>query len=311
MKIDIYSHILPENYVKYYGQKAPKVAGSVEFRNRATTDLNMRLRLMDRHPDILQVLTIANPPLDVFVSPDDAAELARIANDEMAEILLKYPDKFIAAVACVPMNNIEAALQETDRAITQLGFKGIQIGTRVHGEPLDLPQFKPLYAKMAEYGLPIWIHPVTYDKLDPDTGVFSWPFETAMAMYHLVTSGVFYDYPNIKFITHHCGSMVPYFAKRIKWTMASARKDRISQDAEEHFRKFYNDTAVYGNTAALMCGYDFFGAEHILFGTDAPLGGKYGITWETVRSIERMGIPDAEKEQIFIQNAENLLRLAI
>jgi predicted TIM-barrel fold metal-dependent hydrolase len=311
MKIDIYSHILTEKYIKYYSQKSPKAANSVEFRNRAVIDLNMRLPLMDRFPDILQVLTIANPPLDVFVSPDDAAELARIANDEMAELLVKYPNKFVAAVACVPMNNIEAALKETDRAITQLGFKGIQIGTRVHGEPLDLPQFKPLYEKMAQYNLPIWIHPVTYDKLDPDTGVFSWPFETATAMYHLVTSGIFYTFPNIKFITHHCGSMAPYFANRIKWTMSAARKDRIGQDADEHFRKFYNDTAVYGNTEALMCGYAYFGADHILFGTDAPLGGKYGITYETVTSIERMNIPEAEKEKIFIKNAENLLRLAI
>ncbi len=311
MKIDIYSHILPEKYVKYFGQKASKVLNSVEFRNRAVTDLNMRLSLMERHPDILQVLTIANPPLDTLVSPEGAAELARIANDEMAELLIKFPQKFYTAAACVPMNNIEAALKEIDRAITQLNFKGIQIGTRVKGEPLDLPQFKPVYEKMAQHNLPIWIHPVTYEKLDPDTGVFSWPFETAMAMYHLVTSGIFYDFPNIKFITHHCGSMAPYFAKRIKWTMASARKDRIGQDAEEHFRKFYNDTAVYGNTSALMCGYDFFGADHILFGTDAPLGGKYGITYETITSIERMSISDVEKEKIFIKNAENLLRLAI
>ncbi len=284
---------------------------SVEFRNRAVTDLSMRLSLMERHPDILQVLTIANPPLDTLVSPEDAAELARIANDEMADLLFKYPQKFYTAVACVPMNNIDAALKEADRAITQLNFKGIQIGTRVKGEPLDLPQFKPLYEKMAQHNLPIWIHPVNYEKLDPDTGVFSWPFETAMAMYHLVTSGIFYEYPDLKFITHHCGSMVPFFSKRVKWTMASARKDRIGQDAEEHFRKFYNDTAVYGNTSALMCGYDFFGADHILFGTDAPLGGKYGITWETITSIERMNIPDIEKEKIFIKNAKNLLGLAI
>ncbi len=311
MKIDIYSHILTEKYVKYYGQKSAKAANSVEFRNRAVVDLSMRLPLMERHPDILQVLTVANPPLDVYVSPEDAAELARIANDEMAELLFKYPNKFVAAVACVPMNNIDAALKEADRAITQLGFKGIQVGTRVHGEPLDQPLFKPLWEIMAQHNLPIWIHPVTYDKLDPDTGVFSWPFETAMAMYHLVTSGVFYEHPKIKFITHHCGSMAPYFANRIKWTMASARKDRIGHDADEHFRKFYNDTAVYGNTEALMCGYAYFGAEHILFGTDAPLGGKFGITYETVSSIERMSIPDTAKEKIFIKNAEDLLRLVI
>jgi predicted TIM-barrel fold metal-dependent hydrolase len=271
----------------------------------------MRFRIMNRHPDVLHVLTVANPPLDLFVSPDDAAELARIANDEMAELPLKYPDKFVAAVACLPMNNIDAALEETDRAITQLGMKGIQIGTRVKGEPLSLPKFKPLFEKMAEYNLPIWIHPIMNNKLDQDYGIFSWPFETAMAMFHLVNSGVINDYPNIKFITHHCGSMVPYFAKRIKHTMAAVRKDPIAQNAEEHFRKFYNDTAIYGNTDALMCGYAFFGVERILFGTDAPLAGKFGLTRETVTSIERMNIPESEKEKIYIQNAVDLLKLSL
>jgi predicted TIM-barrel fold metal-dependent hydrolase len=164
---------------------------------------------------------------------------------------------------------------------------------------------------MSEYNLPIWIHPVRNEKLDQDYGIFSWPYETAMAMFHLVNSGVINDYPNIKFITHHCGSMIPYFAKRIKFTMGAVRKDPIAQNAEEHFRKFYNDTAIYGNTAALMCGYVFFGADHILFGTDAPLAGKYGLTWETITSIERMSIPENEKEKIYIRNAVDLLKLSL
>ena len=311
MKIDIYTHILTEKYLKAYSQKNSKVLDSVEARNRAVTDINMRLRLMNRFPDILQVLTVANPPLDAFVSPDDAVELARIANDELAELLIEYPDRFLAAVACVPMNNIDSALEEIDRSITQLGLKGIQIPTRVKGEPLSLPKFKPLYEKMAEYNLPIWIHPVTNQKLDQDYGIFSWPFETAMAMFHLVNSGVFSDYPNLKFITHHCGSMIPYFAKRIKFTMAAVRKDSIAQNAEEHFRKFYNDTAIYGNTDALMCGCAFFGVDHILFGTDAPLAGKFGLTEETLMSIERMSIPENDKGKILRQNAIDLLSLSL
>jgi len=83
------------------------------------------------------------------------------------------------------------------------------------------------------------------------------------------------------------------------------------RNPEEHFRKFYNDTAVYGNTSALMCAYDFFGADRLLYGTDAPLGPRYGLTQETIASIERMSIPDEEKEKILTQNAVKLLSLAI
>ncbi len=83
---------------------------------------------------------------------------------------------------------------------------------------------------------------------------------------------------------------------------------------EDVFRNFYNDTAIYGNTPALMCAYDFFGADHLLFGTDAPLGpsGKgYGYTLETIRAIERMDVPASDKDKIFLDNACRLLRLPL
>jgi predicted TIM-barrel fold metal-dependent hydrolase len=80
----------------------------------------------------------------------------------------------------------------------------------------------------------------------------------------------------------------------------------------EHLRNFYNDTAVYGSTAALMCGHAFFGTDHLVFGTDMPLGGgQTGVTIETIRSIERMEVPEIDKNKIFETNAIRLLRLPI
>ena len=312
MKIDVFSHILPKKYLEVYSRKNKQVLESIEARTRPVTDLEVRRRLMDRYPDVLQVLTIANPPLERFVKPEEAVELARIANDELAELVETYPDKFIAGVACLPMNDIDAALEEVDRAIIELGLKGIQLSSRIDGEPLDHPSFRPLFEKMANYDLPIWIHPATNENLDMDVGVFSWPFETASAMYRLVLSEVFNEFPNIKFITHHCGSMVPFFQKRIKWilTLVYGKIHHI-RNPEEHFRKFYNDTAVYGNTSALMCAYNFFGADRMLYGTDAPLGPRYGLTQETIASIERMDISKEEKGKILTQNAVDLLSLAI
>lgn len=312
MKIDVFAHILTEKYLAAYTKKNQNVLNNVEVKSPAVTNINTRLRLMDRYPDVAQVLTIANPPLDINVSPDDAAELSRIANDEMAELLVKYPDKFLGAVACIPWNNIEAALDEIDRVMVEMRFKGIQVCTRVSDEPLGLPKFRPIFAKMCDYDLPIWIHPTPNARLDPDQGIFSWPFETSMAMYSLVTSGIFNDYPDIKFITHHCGAMVPSFSKRIKWIMGAApRKNDPIKNPEDHFKKFYTDTALYGNTDGLMNGYAFYGVDHILFATDAPLGPRFGLTAETIDSIEQMPVPDAHKNQIFTKNAVNLLRLAI
>lgn len=310
MKIDIYSHIMTRKYTELYAKKNKAIEQRIEFRSIAVVDLEVRLRLMNRYPDILQVLTVANIPLETFAKPADAVELAGIANEELAELVDRYPNKFIAGVACLPMNDIDAALEEADRAIMKLGLKGVQIYSRIDGEPLDNPKFKPLWEKMAGHDLPIWIHPATYNKLDNDIGLFSWPFETTSAMFRLVTSGIFNDHPNLKFIVHHCGAMVPYFQKRIKWglSLVPGLFPTIKKP-EEHFRKFYTDTAVYGNTSSLMCGYDFYGPDHILYGTDAPLGPKFGMTGETAESIERMDIPGEDKEKIFFRNAVELLTL--
>lgn len=313
MKIDIFAHIFPEKCKKaYLGKFKPGASfGSpAVLTNRAVSEIDMRLRLMSRYPDVLQVLTLSNLHLATFFTPKDAVELARIANDELAELVAMYPDKFIAAVACLPLNDMDAALEETDRAITQLKFRGVEIYTNVNGEPLDIEIFRPLFEKMVNYDLPIWIHPSVDKK--PSEGVFGWPYETASTMLHLVSSGIFNDYPDIKFIIHHCGSMAPFFEGRIRWLLPVALgKGHPVKDPVEHFRKFYADTAVYGTTAALMCGYDFFGADHLLFGTDAPMGPEYGLTTGTIHCVERMEIPDIEKEKIFVQNAIRLLKVGI
>ncbi len=266
-------------------------------------------------------MTIAGPPVESIANARNASELAAIANDDMAELITKHPDRFLAAVACLPMNNIDAALREADRAIGDLGFKGVQIYTPINGKPIDSPEFMALYEKMAEYDLPIWIHP-TRGRDTPDYSsedysryrifaMFGWPYETAVAMARLVFSGVLEKYPNIKFITHHCGSMVPYFGQRIaSFGRTIVPRQGMTKPPIEYFKMFYGDTALSGSTLGLTCGYAFFGAEHLLFGTDMPFGDEYGDPCgRIISSVESMDIPDSDKRKIFAGNARRLLRL--
>jgi aminocarboxymuconate-semialdehyde decarboxylase len=323
MKIDIFAHFLPKKYIEALDTEAKHWMPSWS-KTPALGQMDIRLHAMNAYPDVIQVINVATPPLETLVKPSKAIELAKIANDEMAEVVSKYPKKFLSAVACLPLNDIDAAIKEADRAITQLHFRGVQIFTNINGEPLDALKFRPLFHRMVQHDLPICIHPWLNPKpaagdllTNPVLG-FGWPFETTVAMGCLAQSGVFEDYPNIKFITHHCGGMVPFFAKRIAmagWkrpvTVTSEDRTRILAN----FRKFYADTAVYGNTAALMCGYAYFGADHMVFGTDSPLGGEadanndYRCTGETVRSIEQMDISPIDKEKIFEYNALHLLKI--
>jgi predicted TIM-barrel fold metal-dependent hydrolase len=333
MKIDIFTHILPEKYKEALYQKADSRFYSGRWDHvikgtPALSDLDNRLRLIEKYEGLAQVLTIASPALEESASPEDAVYLAKLANDEMAELTVKYPDKFVSAVACLPMNDMDATLEEVDRAINDLKFKGVQVYTPVDGKPLDSPEFLPLFEKMSGYDLPIWIHPAR-GRAIPDYRnedhskyyiyqMFGWPYETTVAMVRLVFSGMLEKYPGLKLITHHCGAMVPYFSERIvvgqdyaELHLNAKWKQALSKPPIDYFRMFYGDTALNGNSAGLMCGYDFFGAGHIVFATDFPYDDEEGerFTREVIRAVESMTIPDEQKRMIFEDNARKLLHL--
>ncbi len=342
MKIDICAHFLPPNYYdalcKHLGKPYPTAES-----NPALIDLNYRFRTMDKYDDLVQVLVPNAPPLEAIAKPKEAAELAKIANDSMAEVVLKYPDRFVAGVALVATNDIDAALEELDRAINQLKLRGVTLFTPQYmhdasastllpkdTKPIDIPDLMPLYEKMVEYNLPIWIHPYTTPATADYTTeemskyqiwhMFGWIYHTTAAMTRLVFSGIFDKYPGIKFITHHAGAMVSFCESRISVQydyaeMRSGSKDKqgLRERPIDYFRMFYGDTALNGSTAGLMCAYSFFGANHLLFATDMPHDCQLGeiSIRDTIKSIEQMNINDSEKKAIFEDNARKLLRLPI
>jgi predicted TIM-barrel fold metal-dependent hydrolase len=332
--IDAYAHISPPGYTEFIRQKYPVMYNNMLGPCVPLYDLDERFKIMDAYEGLVQVLTIGPvPPIEYFADEQQTVELARIANDEMADLLQKHRDRFVAAIALLPMNNPDAALKETDRAITDLGFKGIYVHSNINGKPLDSPEFLPLWEKMAKYNLPIYIHPWRGDEFtdypsEPASkyniaSTFGWPYETTVAMARFVFSGILEKYPNLKIVTHHCGGMIPYYQQRIyqHYGLALMRSGErssfvktLSQAPLEYFRKFYNDTAIHGNTYALMTAYDLCGADHIVFGADMPLGDHYfGFRSyrQTIKAIEAMQITPEEKRKIFVDNALSLLRIPV
>jgi predicted TIM-barrel fold metal-dependent hydrolase len=331
LKIDSYSHIIPLKYKEVVKKIAPKEHDRKIVRTPPLYDLDSRFRVMDKFEPLKQILTLAWPPVEDIASQDKSAELARIANDGMAELVLKYPDRFVAAIGILPMNNMDAVLEETDRVIKDLRFKGVYLHTPVQEKPLDSPDFFPLYKKMVEYDLPIYIHPMkmeTYPDYEGEKkskfriyATFGWPHETSKAMARLVYSGIMEKFQGLKVITHHCGGMVPYYAERIiEFTHhmeiwgREEEQHGLRVDPIDYFRKIYADTALYGNRSALMCAYDFFGADQIIFGTDMPLGDTdFGNRnyYKTIEAIEGMDITESERKKIYEDNARRIMRLPI
>lgn len=333
MKIDIFNHFLPPRYLEARNKKA--ASGWVLSRGSlwasklpAIVDLDARFRIMDKYPDYLQILTLGAPPPEKLVKPGDAVDLSKIANDEIAELVMKYPDRFVAGIACLPMNDIGAALEEIDRAIKDLGFRGIQMATDINGRAIDSPEFMPIYEKMAYYDLPILLHPQK-DATAPDFEgekeskynmwvKLNWPHMTSVTMVRLSCSGILEQYPNLKFVTHHAGGTIPYLASRItlqgdmqEMLFGYRYEAHLTKTIADYLRLFYYDTAVCGETSALMCARAFCGTEKLLFATDMPFDGESGLRLirETIRSIEEMDIPDAERKMIFEGNTKRLFRL--
>jgi aminocarboxymuconate-semialdehyde decarboxylase len=334
VKIDVFPHILPRAYFDRMVKIAPSQL-HMQKRMRGIpvlVDLDLRLRIMDRYEGYAQVLTIANPPVEVVGGPDVSPDLARLANDSMAEIVARHPDRFPNFVAALPMNNPEAALLEIDRAIADLGATGVQMYTNVNGRPLDGAEYRPLFARMAALDLPIWLHPSRTPNFADYIGesrskfdiwwAFGWPYETTAAMARLVFSGIFDRHPDLKIITHHLGAMVPYSEMRAAGGLdqLGTRTDdpddlaalgRLARRPIDYFHMFYGDTAVFGSWAALECGLAFFGADRVLFGTDMPFDPEQGPGFirDTIAAMERIRATPEDKAKIYEGNARRLLKL--
>jgi predicted TIM-barrel fold metal-dependent hydrolase len=334
MKLDIFNHIFPE---KFYDRMLEVMPDGRDMNKRvraipSIVDLEARFRIMDTFPDYAQVICLPQPPLESLGAPPVSNELARIGNDGMAELVARHPERFPAFIAGLPMNDPEGLLREAERAVKKLGAVGVQVFSNVNGAPLTAPQTMPLFDLMAQLDLPIWLHPARgADRADYTTEkkshyeiwwTLGWPYETSVAMAHIVFAGLFDKHPGLKIITHHLGAMIPYFEGRVGpgWDQLGTRTSdedyfallkKLKRRPLDYFHLFYADTAVFGSQPATECGLKFFGADRVLFGSDAPFDPEKGsayIRW-TIEIINRLDITPAERSAIYEGNARRLLRL--
>ena len=330
MKLDIFNHIFPKKYYERMLKAIPKATG-MDKRVRdipAIVDLDARFRAMDMFDDYAQIICMPSPPIETMGPPALCVELTKVANDGMAELVQKYPDRFPAFVASVPMSDPKAMLTEATRAIKELGAVGVQVFTNVLGKPLTAPETMPLFDLMAKYDLPIWLHPArgagfpdyqTEEKSHYEIWwTFGWPYETSVTMAHIVFSGLFDKYPDLKIITHHMGAMIPYFEGRVGpgWDQIGTRSDEgydriLKKRPLDYFRLFYADTALFGAWEATKCGLKFFGADRVLFASDAPFDPEKGtmFTRTTIEIIDRLDISPEERSKIYEGNARRIMKL--
>ena len=330
--LDVFNHFVPKAYLDRLGDLIPGQPAVTAFpRIKALWDVNARRALIDEFPGLQQILSLANPPLELVATPNKSPDLARLANDELAKVCRNHRDHFPSFIASLPMNNVEAALVEVDRAITELGACGIQVFTNVAGKPLSAPEFRPLFERMVEHDLPVWVHPMRGPNF-PDYAseqtseneiwfMFGWPYETTACMTRLIYSGLFDALPTLKIITHHMGGMIPFFHGKISLGFQQiffgtpdrnplAERAGLKKPPVDYFKMLYADTAL-GEVAPTRCGHGFFGTAKCLFATDAPFDAEQGraLIRKTIAAVNALEIPAAEKDAIFTENARALLKL--
>jgi predicted TIM-barrel fold metal-dependent hydrolase len=339
MKIDAYNHIFPKTYWDKMTEVLPN-GRDMHKRVRnvpSIIDLDARFKIMDEFgDDYTQILSLGAPPIEHYGPPKVTNEMARLANDGMAELCRKYPDRFIGFIASLPLNDIDGSMKETKRAIDDLGAVGVQVYTNINGRPLYTKETEPLFDLVAKYDLPMWMHPSRGATDIPDYKdekkshfeiwwTFGWPYETSVAMAHMVFGGLFDKHPDFKLITHHMGGMIPYFEGRVGpgWDQLGSRTSdedytQIIKSMKakgkrpvDYFKNFYADTAVFGALEATKCGLRFFGVDHTIFASDAPFdpeGGRQYIR-HTIEIMDTLDISPFEREAIYSGNIRRMCHM--
>jgi aminocarboxymuconate-semialdehyde decarboxylase len=335
MKLDAFTHIFPKRYWERMLEVAPN-GRDMNKRVRAIPsimNLGARFRMMDEFGgDYRQILTLGSPPIESLADAPLATELARIANDGMAELVQRHPDRFAGFAASLPMNDVAGAIREAQRAIESLGAWGVQIFTNVNGRPVYSRETLPLFDRMAQYDLPMWMHPARGAEVADYKGerkshyeiwwTLGWPYETSVAMAHMVFGGLFDRHPGFKLITHHMGGMIPYFEGRVGpgWDVLGSRTSDedyrpllAAMKAKgkrplDYFRLFYADTALFGALEGTKCGLAFFGPHRCVFASDAPFDPEGGSLYirETLRIVEQLPLSAAQRSAIYEGNLRRL-----
>lgn len=328
MKIDVFTHVLTPSYrelvfelLRARGDKSAEDYASMMRIDPTLTDLDERFRFMDElGEDYRQVLVMAHTSVE-HEPPEIARELAATGNEELAALVEQHPDRFVGWVA-------QAALQDGDRALAAIedavaaGALGVQVFTAMQGRCLDHPDYEPFFELMARLDRPIWIHPnrtvqwsdFPLTEEESRYGLYSrlgWPTDTAVTMCRLAYAGYLDRWPSLKIVVHHSGGTIPMLAGRVKSTPPLPGSDNdkaraLPRPMLDYLRMYYADTANFGNPVALRAALDFFGVEHVLFGSD--FGFSMLFTPETIDDVETVVGDEATKRALYEENARTLLR---
>jgi aminocarboxymuconate-semialdehyde decarboxylase len=325
IRVDVHSHYYTPRYLRFLEERAVGVAIRTDGEGRryleeggtrlATltppmTDFALRLAMMERSAIDIQVVSLTSPNVYCF-KPLDAIAAARLVNDEYAELQRGHEGR-IRCLGSVPLGS-GGEVEELERAVLDLGFLGVVVGTNVGGRTLEDPAFAGFWRRADELGIVVLLHPMAPlvgtafmedHALVPMVG---FPFDTTLAIVRMMWSGFLDRHPNLRLIALHAGGALPYLAGRLEiGADAYAECRRVEHRPEHYLRRIFYDTVSH-HPPALRCLRDTVGVERMLLGTDYPH--VIGDPERVLRSLEDAAFDEAERDAITGGNARRLLGL--
>lgn len=331
-KIDLHTHILPETWPdlrERYGYGgwvrlehykpccARMMIDDTSFREigHNTWDPKPRIEECERTGVRMQVLSTVPVMFSYWARPGDALDLAMLLNDHIAGVVARHPDRFLG-LGSVPMQLPRLAIQELERCVNDLGFRGVQIGTHVNEWNLDEPQVFEVLQAAAQLGAAVFVHP--WDMLGQDRMRKYWmpwlvgmPAETALAICSVIFGGVLERLPNLRICFAHGGGAFPYTIGRIEHGFL-ARPDLCALDNDvnprEYLGKFFVDSLVH-DADALRLLIKLMGHNRVALGSDYPFPLGEAHPGELVESMT--DLTQAMKQRILAGTALEFLGLPV
>jgi aminocarboxymuconate-semialdehyde decarboxylase len=324
--VDFHNHFYPKGYIDELKRSTNGYASiTKDSQGRLlvnyTGDYNVivgpHVVLDDRIPAMkkcgidMEVLTLTTPGVE-REKTERGLRLARLTNDGFGEIVDKHRDTF-AALATLPMQDPEAAVEELERSVNDLGLRGAMIFSNANGKPLDSKEFVPLYEKAEHLGVPLFIHstsPLNSAYMDDYRLVplLGFGVDTSLAILRLLFSGIMERVASLSIVATHTGGVFPYLRGRIErgYEMYPECRENISKPPSHYFKKIWLDTVCYSEEV-MMSSYSFVGGKKMLLGTDFPH--QIHDMDKAVQRVRNLSITEEEKEMILGKNAMELLRL--
>lgn len=278
-----------------------------------------RLADMDASGITVQVLSVAGPGADL-VPGRAGIDLARAYNDALAGACARHPARY-RGFAHLPMLAPEAAADELERAVKDLGFHGALVNGATGGRFLDDPAFEPILARAEKLDLPIYLHPgiperavrnAYYDGLPGNLGftlalsAWGWHADTAIHVLRLVLSGALDRHPGLKIVIGHMGEALPFMLDRIDETTAAEAKARLGRPVRQAILdQVWITTSGFFTTVPFVAALMSFGVDRILFSVDHP----FASNARARAFLDALPVSPADRAKIAHGNADRLLRL--